>query len=95
MSVSGDVLNPGYFEVEVGKVVKFFAKPSVAAMEITAGSLCTGDTIHIKGHTTDLELVVESMQIEHEQAAEAKAGDAIGIKVQDRCRDGDVVYKVT
>jgi putative protease len=54
-----------------------------------------GDTIHIKGHTTDLEQVVESMQIEHDQVEEVKAGDSIGIKVSERCRDGDTVYRVT
>jgi putative protease len=59
------------------------------------GTLRVGDTIHIKGHTTDLEQAVDSMQIEHDQVEEAKAGDAIGIKVGDRCRGGDVVYKVT
>jgi translation elongation factor EF-1alpha len=54
-----------------------------------------GDTIRIKGHTTDLEEVVESMQIEHAQVEEAGPGDKIGIKVQDRVRGGDHVYKVT
>ncbi|MCH8065247.1 MAG: translation elongation factor-like protein, partial [Chloroflexi bacterium] len=51
--------------------------------------------IHIKGHTTDLEQVVDSMQIEGQPVEEAKVGDKIGIKVRERCRDGDVVYKVS
>jgi putative protease len=81
-------------EEEVGKVKDYFAKIGVAGIDLT-GTLRVGDTIHIKGHTTDLEQVVESMQIEHEQVEEANAGDAIGIKVKDRCRHGDTVYKVT
>jgi len=80
-------------EEEIGQVNDFFARPVVAGVALT-GTLKVGDTIHIKGHTTDLEQVVESLQIEHAQVAEAKAGDAIGIKVKDRCRGGDVVYKV-
>ncbi len=78
----------------VGKVVKFFAKPSVAAVEITGGTLRVGDTIHIKGHTTDLEETVKSMQIEKESIDEAKSGDLIGIQVSDRVREGDKIFKV-
>jgi len=81
-------------EEKIGVVKDYFAKISVAGIDIT-GRLKAGDTIHIKGHTTDFEQVVESMQVEHEQVEEAKAGDAIGIKVIDRCRGGDTVYKVT
>jgi translation initiation factor IF-2 len=81
-------------EERVGVVKDYFARIGVAGIDLE-GTLRAGDTIHIQGHTTDLEQVVESLQIEHEQVQEAKAGDAIGIKVQDRCRDGDVVYKIT
>jgi len=81
-------------EERVGIINDYFAKIGVAGIDLE-GALRTGDTIHIKGHTTDLEQVVESLQIEHEQVAEAKKGDAIGIKVKERCRGGDVVYKVT
>jgi len=80
-------------EQEVGRVVDYFAKVGVAGIEIT-GQLTVGDTIHIKGHTTDLQQTVDSMQIEHESVQEAKAGDSVGIKVKDRCRAHDVVYKV-
>jgi len=78
----------------IGKVSDFFARPVVAGIELTAG-LKVGDKIHIKGHTTDLEMTVESMQIDNAQAAEAGAGDSIGVKVSDRVRSGDTVYKVT
>jgi translation elongation factor EF-1alpha len=81
-------------EEKVGVVKDYFAKINVAGIDIT-GKLKAGDTIHIKGHTTDFEQVVESMQIEHEQVEEAKSGDAIGIRVNERCRGGDTVYKVT
>jgi translation initiation factor IF-2 len=81
-------------EERIGIVKDYFAKIGVAGIDVE-GTLRVGDTIHIKGHTTDLEEVVESLQIEHAQVAEAKAGDAIGIKVKDRCRGGDVVYRVT
>ena len=81
-------------EVKVGMVSDYFAHVSVAGIALS-GTLRVGDKIHIKGHTTDLEEVVESMQIEHEQVQEAKAGAAVGIKVSDRCRHGDDVFKVT
>ncbi|HIE51219.1 MAG TPA: translation elongation factor-like protein [Armatimonadetes bacterium] len=82
-------------EVEVGKVVHFFPRPSAAGIEITAGTLKIGDTIHIKGHTTDFEQVIESMQIQNQPITEAKVGDLVGIKVRERVRAGDTVYKVT
>jgi len=81
-------------EVEIGQVSDFFARPVVAGIDLTA-SLKVGDTIHIQGHTTDMELVVESMQINNVNVQEAAAGDAVGIKVPDRVRAGDRVYKAT
>ncbi len=81
-------------EEEIGRVMDYFAQVSVAGIDLTR-KLRVGDTIRIKGHTTDLEEVVESMQIEREQVEEAGPGDKIGIKVQDRVRGGDHVYKVT
>jgi len=81
-------------EVEVGIVSDFFAHPVVAGIELTAG-LKVGDRIHISGHTTDMELTVDSMEINNVPVTEAKSGDAIGIKVNDRVRRGDKVYKVT
>jgi putative protease len=66
----------------------------VAAIEIT-GSLKVGDRIHIKGHTTDVEMTVASMQIDNKDVAEAKKGQPVGIKVPDRVRGGDTVYKIT
>lgn len=81
-------------EVVIGKVSDFFARPVVAGIELT-GTLKLGDRIHIKGHTTDMELTVDSMQIDNVDVEEAKAGDSVGIKIGDRARRGDTVYLVT
>ncbi|MBA7600577.1 hypothetical protein ES703_07635 [subsurface metagenome] len=81
-------------EEEVGRVSDFFARPVVAGIELTA-PLKVGDKIHIAGHTTDMELAVESMQIDNVDVEEAKPGDSVGIKVPDRVRRGDRVYRVT
>jgi len=80
-------------EEVIGTVSDFFAHPVVAAIELTA-SVKVGDKIRIKGHTTDLEMTVNSMQIENAPVQEAKAGDSIGVKVTERVRNGDTVYKV-
>ena len=81
-------------EQEIGKVDTFFARPVVAGIDLTA-SLKVGDMIRIKGHTTDIELQVQSMQINNADVTEAKSGDSVGVKVPDRVRPGDHVYKVT
>ena len=81
-------------EEEIGKVSDFFARPVVAGIELSS-TLKVGDKIHIVGHTTDLEFTVTSMQIDNANVTEAKAGDSVGIKVSDRVRGGDKIYKVT
>jgi len=81
-------------EEVIGNVSDFFAHPVVAGIELT-GTLKVGDTIHIKGHTSDMEFTVNSMQINNVNVNEAKAGDSVGIKVSERVRRGDIVYKVT
>ena len=80
-------------EEVIGKVSDFFSRPVVAGIELTA-PLKSGDKIHIKGHTTDIELTVDSMQINNVDVSEAKAGDSVGVKVNERVRRGDTVYKV-
>ena len=82
-------------ESKIGEVVKFFAKPSVAAIVITDGGLTVGDTVHFKGHTTDFTQRVDSMQIDNQSVDEAAVGDDVGIKAAERVRPGDVAYKVT
>jgi translation elongation factor EF-1alpha len=80
-------------EEAVGKVSDFFARPVVAGIEMT-GNLKVGDKIHIVGHTTDIEMAIASMQINNVDVTEAKPGDSVGIKVPDRVRRGDTIYKV-
>jgi putative protease len=80
-------------EEEIGRVRDFFARIGVAGIDLT-GKLKVGDTIHIHGHTTDITQVVDSMQVEHDSVQEAGPGDSVGIKVVDRCRGGDHVFKI-
>lgn len=81
-------------EQKVGEVFTYFSKAGVAGIKITDGSIAIGDTIKIKGFTTDFEQKVESMQIDREPIEKADAGQSVGIKVKDRVRPKDVVYKV-
>ena len=80
-------------EEEVGRVQSFFRKPSVAALVLT-GDLSIGDSIRIQGATTDIEMTVESMQINLEPVESAGAGDDVGIKVPERVRPNDRVTRV-
>jgi putative protease len=81
-------------EKKIGEVVKFFAKPCVAAIKVTDGELKIGDTIKITGHTTDLTSAIESIEANNQKIEKAVAGDFIGLKVSDRVRPGDEVFKV-
>ena len=78
----------------VGEVKHFFVKIKVAVVELS-GKLKVGDKILIEGATTSLEQEVSSMQIEHKEVKEAKKGDAVGMKVNDRVREGDKVYIIS
>ncbi|HIE10812.1 MAG TPA: hypothetical protein EYP62_04305 [Kiritimatiellae bacterium] len=80
-------------EMEIGRVTHYFGKIGVAAIELS-DALAVGDTIHVKGHTTDFTTTVESMQIEHQSVQSAGKGDVVGIKVPDHAREHDRVYKV-
>jgi hypothetical protein len=78
--------------VEVGRITHFFSKIDVAVIELKA-ALSVGDTIVIKGPTTDFEQRVDSMQIEHKEVQRAELGQSVGLKVMQRVRETDVVYK--
>jgi len=78
-------------EKKVGEIAHYFGKIGVAALKVKA-EIKVGDTLHIKGHTTDFEQVVDSMQMEHQNIQNAKKGDDIGIKVKDHVREGDEVF---
>ena len=79
---------------EVGKVVHYFTRIGVAAIDLAKGSLAVGDTIKFKGHTTDLEQQIQSMQVENEPVETVTAQVVVGIKVKEKVRIGDTVYKV-
>jgi translation initiation factor IF-2 len=81
-------------EVEIGKVTIFFAKPSVVAIDIVSGSLSVGDTIRVRGATTNFEQKIESMEIDRKPVPSASAGQSVGIKVKERARPHDKVFKV-
>ncbi len=78
-------------EKQLGKVLHYFDKIMVAAIKVTS-PFKVGDMIHIKGHTTDFEQPVDSIQIEHEQVQKVKKGDDIGIKVKEMVREHDGVF---
>ena len=82
-------------EQVIGYVSKYFGQIKVAAIEITAGKLSVGETIHIKGHTTDMNVDVGSIQIEHESVDSANKGDSIGLKVSGKARRKDKVFKLS
>ncbi len=81
-------------EKKIGVVTHYFGKITVAIIKIEEEGLKTGDTVHLKGHTSDFTQKVESMELEHKTIQEAKVGESIGIKVSEHAREGDVVYKV-
>jgi selenocysteine-specific translation elongation factor len=77
----------------VGKITHYFTNISVGVIELS-DAVKVGDKIAIEGATTNFEQKIDSMQIHNKPVEEAKAGDAIGIKVRDRVREGDQVFKV-
>ncbi len=81
-------------EEEIGVIVKFFVKPSVAALEVTKGTIRKGDMLRYKGHTTDFTEAVTSMEVDNQSVEEAKVGDLVGVKVKERVRENDRVYRV-
>jgi hypothetical protein len=81
-------------EVEIGKVSHYFSKAGVAAIQITQDVLRVGDTIHVKGHTSDFSQKIDSMQVDNQPVPEAAAGQLIGLRVKDHAREHDLVYRV-
>ena len=87
------VQTPQPTQTPIGTVSHFYSHLSVAIIALT-DTLRVGDTIHIKGHTTNFTQTIESMQIDHQSVAEAHAGKVIGLRVREHARDGDAVYKI-
>lgn len=80
-------------EREVGRIFKYFNNIGIAAVEVTNDCLEIGDRIHIKGSTTDFEQEIESMQIDKKDVERVPAGKSTGLKVEERVRPGDKIYK--
>jgi len=78
---------------EIGRVAHYYSKIGVAIISVDS-SLKAGDHIAIVGSTTDLEQEVKSIQVEHQNIDEAKAGDMVGLKVKDKVREGDTVFRI-
>ncbi len=81
-------------EVEVAYVEDYFAHVGVVALKVTGDEIKVGDTLHFKGHTTDAIVEVSSLQINHKSVKSAAQGEEVGIKVNERVRRHDKVYKV-
>lgn len=79
-------------EKEVGKITHYYTNLGVGVIELS-DNLNKGDEIHVKGTTTDFEQTIDEMQISGNIVETAKKGDAIGLKVDERVREGDIVYK--
>lgn len=77
---------------EIGKITHYYSKLGVGIVELS-DALKTGDKIKIQGHSTDIEQTVDSIEVDHKEVPEANKGDVIGIKVTDKVREGDKVYK--
>jgi putative protease len=82
-------------EIEVGHVNKYFDKIGVGMIQVTQAELSVGDTIHIKGNTTDLTAAVNSIQVNRQPVQTAKPGEEAGVKLDTKVRQNDKVYKVT
>jgi len=79
---------------QIGAIRHYYSKIGVAVIDLTA-RIAVGDTLRVKGATTDFRQKVDSMQIEHANVQNANAGQSIGLKVESKVREGDLVYKVT
>ncbi len=78
----------------IGKVTHYFGKAKVAAIKITDGELCVGDTIRVVGHTSDFTQKLDSMQVDRGPVESAKVGDEVGVQVAEHAREHDEVYRL-
>lgn len=79
---------------KVGEVFHYYGKLGVAAIRLTDGALAVGDTIQVQGPSTNLTQAIDAMQIEHGSVARAEKGQEVGVKLKERARERDLVYKV-
>jgi putative protease len=82
-------------ETQIGTVSHYYNHLHVAGVTVTDGELHQGDIIHIKGHTSDFEQEVRSMEIDHHSVDTARPGDQIGLEVIEHAREHDKVYLIT
>ncbi|HXV27778.1 MAG TPA: hypothetical protein VD913_02315 [bacterium] len=78
----------------LGRVIHYFPHVNAAAIKIEKGKLAVGDQLYFKGHTTDFRQIVESLQINHVMVSKVRVGDDVGIRVRERVREHDAVYKI-
>ncbi len=88
------VEEPAANEEALGTVTHYYSHLGVVVVQLNKGTLKTGDTIHVKGHSTDFTQKVESMEYEHQHVDQAGAGQSVGLKVVDQAREHDIVYLV-
>jgi putative protease len=79
---------------DIGIIENYFSKIGVAVLSVTQGSIKIGDKLTIKGSTSDFEMIIESMQIDRVEVDSVSAGTKVGLKVPERVRKGDKVFKV-
>jgi hypothetical protein len=88
------VEEPAPNEEAIGTVTHYYSHLGVAVVQINKGVLKTGDTVRIKGHTTDFTQEIESMEYEHQHTDQAGAGQSVGLKVASHAREHDILYRV-
>lgn len=81
-------------EKQIGVITHYFGHIGVGAIQVTDGELAVGDTIHVKGHTSDFTQTIDSLQIEHTVVQKVAAGQNVGTKLKEHARVHDTVFKV-
>ena len=87
-------MSPQTAEVLIGRITHYYSHLGVGIIELSEGELKVGDTIHVKGAHTDFIQTVDSMQLEHQNVAQAEKGKSVGIKVKEKVREHDQVLRV-
>lgn len=81
-------------EKKIGAITHYYGHLGVGIIKLEEEGLKLGDTLHFKGHTSDFQQTIDSMQIEHKDVQEAKVGDQVGVKLNEHVREHDEVFKV-
>ena len=79
-------------EEQIGKIIHYYNKIGVAVVQLE-GNLKVGDTIHVKGKVSDFEQAIESLQLDHKNVDSAKKGEEVAVKLNERAKEGDIVYR--